>query len=288
MKSIQYHEKKQHGCIGFAVELYHVDNTHPRYEMPCHWHMEYEIIRILSGQFLASVNGTNYSARKGDILFIKSGSLHSAIPKDCVYECLVFNLDFLGKERDLTSPYIEGLQSGHILIQNFFTEEECSPWLPSLIQWLFDTMKQRPSGYELIVKGSLLQLFGILYQKGFYCEDNLQSPSMQSRIHHLKKVFRYIDEHYPSSVTLNDLAREAGMSANHFCRFFKEMTNRSPMDYLNFYRIEKACYLLQHSDMSITSVGYQCGYNDASYFSKIFKRYKQETPKEYLSRHLHF
>ena len=53
-----------------------------------------------------------------------------------------------------------------------------------------------------------------------------------------------IEDHYDECVTLDDLARIAGMNSKYFCRYFKEMTHRTPIDYLNYYRIEQACFKL--------------------------------------------
>ena len=52
MKYIKYRETKEHGTFDFPMEFYHVGQAHPRYEMSFHWHIEYEIIRILKGELL--------------------------------------------------------------------------------------------------------------------------------------------------------------------------------------------------------------------------------------------
>ena len=61
------------------------------------------------------------------------------------------------------------------------------------------------------------------------------------------------------------------------------MTHRTPIDYLNYYRIEQACFKLATSNDSIAEIGMSCGFNDESYFIKTFKKYKGVTPKKYLS-----
>jgi AraC-like DNA-binding protein len=60
------------------------------------------------------------------------------------------------------------------------------------------------------------------------------------------------------------------------------MTHRTPIDYLNYYRIERACFKLVSTNLSITEVAFECGFNDLSYFIKTFKKYKAITPKQYL------
>ena len=92
-----------------------------------------------------------------------------------------------------------------------------------------------------------------------------------------------IEDHYDECITLDDLARAAGMNSKYFCRYFREMTHRTPIDYLNYYRIEQACFKLATTNDSIAEIGMSCGFNDESYFIKTFKKYKGVTPKKYLS-----
>ena len=61
----------------------------------------------------------------------------------------------------------------------------------------------------------------------------------------------------------------------------KEMTRKSPVEYLNTYRVEKAARKLITSDISVTDVAFACGFNDLSYFIKTFKAYKGVTPAKF-------
>ena len=83
MKYMSYREDKKHGTFDFPIEFYHVGPTHPRYEMSYHWHIEYEIIRILKGRFLMTISEEEFLAKEGDIIFVKGGLLHGGIPKNC-------------------------------------------------------------------------------------------------------------------------------------------------------------------------------------------------------------
>lgn len=98
----------------------------------------------------------------------------------------------------------------------------------------------------------------------------------------IKKALEVIENHYADCITLEDLAQAAGMNSKYFCRYFKDMTHRTPVDYLNYYRIEQACFKLVTSNESIADIGLSCGFNDVSYFIKTFKKYKGMTPKKYL------
>ena len=79
-------------------DRYYVDMLHPRYEMPFHWHMECELLLVLQGEFTLLTDGQSYTLHPGNSAFLSSGAVHGGIPKDCVYECLVFDLNHLLKD----------------------------------------------------------------------------------------------------------------------------------------------------------------------------------------------
>lgn len=108
------------------------------------------------------------------------------------------------------------------------------------------------------------------------------TPRDHKRIMQLKLALEFIEASYTSQLTLQEISEAVHMSPKYFCKFFQEMTHRTPIDYLNYYRIERACYQLLTTNQSITDVAYATGFNDLSYFIKTFKKYKGTTPKKYL------
>lgn len=82
-------------------------------------------------------------------------------------------------------------------------------------------------------------------------------------------------------IGLEDIASILKMNEKYFCKFFKQMTNKTPIEYLNWYRIECACEKIKSSSLSLTEIAYDCGFNDTSYFTKVFKKYNGMSPREY-------
>lgn len=281
MKYIKYRETKEHGTFDFPMEFYHVGPNHPRYEMSYHWHIEYEVIRILKGELLMTVGEDEFTAKAGDLIFVKGGLLHGGIPDNCVYECIVFNLDSLMTSSPAGERLLKKISSDAIEIHNHFTHS--STELAHISERMFGQMKTRAEGHELTVIGAFYEFFGYILEHGWYREAQSISVKDGRRIEHLKKVIATIEEHYDECITLEDLARSAGMNSKYFCRYFKEMTHRTPIDYVNYYRIEQACFKLATSNNSISEIAMSCGFNDESYFIKTFKKYKGVTPKKYLN-----
>ena len=98
MQYINYRENRRRGTADFPLEYYHVTASHPQYVMSFHWHVEFELIRILSGSLTVTIDEIEFLAEAGDSIFIPAGSIHSGIPDDCVYECLVFDMNMLDRK----------------------------------------------------------------------------------------------------------------------------------------------------------------------------------------------
>lgn len=263
------------------MEFYHVGPSHPRYEMSYHWHIEYEVIRILKGELLMTISGHEFTAKAGDVVFIKGGLLHGGIPKRCLYECIVYNLDSLLNAIPAGERLLKKISSDSIEIISHISTPD--PEFFRIVDRMFGHMKIRAEGHELTVIGALYEFFGYILEHGLYKEIPSISAKDGRRIEQLKNVISMIENHYDECLKLDDLARAAGMNSKYFCRYFREMTHRTPIDYLNYYRIEQACFKLATSVDSIAEIGISCGFNDESYFIKTFKKYKGVTPKKYLN-----
>lgn len=277
MKYPDYREQRTHGTLAFPFQFYSVSRSHPRYYTSFHWHPETELIRVLSGSVLVTTDTTKYTVHPGELLLIGGGSLHSYAPEeDSEYECLVFDMDFLSGAAEICKKYFHS-QS---MIEPFYTKEDSE-----IVQYAysaFDAMRAEHTGYELLSIGFLCAMFGKIIENERYNKIVTLSSSQRKRLSAFKNVLSYIDTHYGSEISLDDLAGVADMNPNYFCRFFKNMTGKTPIDYLNYFRIEKACSELAEGSKTVAEIAEACGYNDCGYFIKVFKRYKGVTPSRYL------
>lgn len=280
MQYINYRENRQRGTADFPIEFHHVEQAHPQYTMPYHWHVEFEIIRILKGEFCLALEEQTVTAGEGSAVLIPAGFLHAGTPDDCIYECIVFDINMLLKENDASRKYIRQIINHELELHTYFDSSYKD--IHQIVWALFDAMGRKKNGYQMLVQGTLYQLFGTIISETYYNDNPCQTPRDHKRIMQLKQVLEYMETSYASPITLEQLSRTVGMSRKYFCRFFQEMTHRTPIDYLNYYRIERACYQLVTTDLSITQIAFNSGFNDLSYFIKTFKKYKGTTPKKYL------
>ncbi|WP_212002484.1 GlxA family transcriptional regulator [Chitinophaga sp. HK235] len=101
----------------------------------------------------------------------------------------------------------------------------------------------------------------------------------------ISKAQRYIEKNYAESVSIEALASQCNMSIRNFIRRFEQATGNTPLAYLQRVRIEAAKKLLENSHEGIEQVAQRCGYEDMSFFRKIFKRHVAMTPKAYKDKY---
>lgn len=280
MQYINYQESWQRGTADFPLEYHHVSPSHPQYIMSLHWHVEFELIRILKGTLHLTIDEEAFDTSAGMFIFIPAGVLHEGMPDSCEYDCLVFDMNILMNKNDACCRMIRRITEHEVEPQYIYTESDQE--LHRIIWGMFDAVASKKTGYQMIVLGSLYQMIGTVFAENHYHPTSELYPRNHRRILQLKQVLEFIESSYKMPLTLEEISHSVNMSPKYFCKFFQEMTHRTPIDYLNYYRIERACYQLLTSEQSITEVAYNSGFNDLSYFIKTFKRYKGTTPKRYL------
>lgn len=275
MRYSELYENKKHGTLDFPIELYCVNETKPRYQMPFHWHIEYEMIVVRQGSFELTLDGKKYLMTEGDCAWIGSGTVHGGIPQDCEYACIVFDLQsFLHHIKFNAKSAAVFLSNSEIYTGVYHPDTAVARQITSI----FTAMETHGKGYEWITLGLICQLIGEFIaattQEELPVKDRVQ-------IQKLKDVLRYIRKNIDQPVTLTELAAVCGMSPKYFCRAFRGMTGKTPIEYVNFYRVETACEMLATTSDSITEIALNCGFNDMSYFSKIFSRLKGTSPSQF-------
>ena len=271
MRYLAYHERAVRGTFDFPLELYYVDASHPRYEMPFHWHMECELILLLEGNLDLSVDGEAVFLSAGDCVFVPSGVIHGGTPRSCIYECLVFDWEHLLQSSALCRQKYASALGGGARIHTLFCAGSAAARIADA---LFESMEKEQPGYEFLTTGLLWQFFGTVLQQRLYAPLSGDAQHSWRHAEQMKNVLRRIRRDYACPLTLDALAAEAGMAPKYFCRVFRQVTGRTPIDYLNYYRVECAAELLCAGGDSITEVALTCGFNDSGYFSRLFKRHK--------------
>lgn len=245
-----------------------------------HWHEQIQILYFKQGEALIHCNTSTYSLKSGDIMIINSNEIHYGVTSNeyLVYYMVKVDFNFLfSSHQDLCqTKYITPLLEGYTRFQNQISQDR--QLSIELLKTINEYTDQK-LGCELVIKAQIYHI--LVYLLRHYQQPPLQPAErerQQKTLHQLRAILSYIDEHYTETIRLNQLASLANMSRQHFCRIFKIMTGKRPMDYINLLRINKAITLLSENHLNISEIATTVGFDDSNYFSRIFKKYTKSSP----------
>ena len=144
------------------------------------------------------------------------------------------------------------------------------------------TLSESEMGYELQLRSTLSEIWLHIYKLVLQL---LGTAHYEKHYHDkIKQMMTYIQNHYKGKTAVAEIASSAYLSERECYHIFKNCLHMSPVDYLNSYRIQMACQMLQDSSESITYISHECGFGSSSYFGKLFKNSVGCTPLEYRKR----
>lgn len=281
MHYLNYHEQIQHRTGDFPLAYYPVDEDYPRYRMPMHWHKESEIIRINRGRMCFYLDDVEIIAETGDLLTIGGGVIHGGEPDGCEYECIVYDPQALTPAIESCRVPLRSLLRSNVFLKN--GQIESSPGFREAVNHLFATAADF-DGRSFEMLSAVFAFLHCQLENMGTAQVRTVSERTWQKAEQLKPALEYIEQHYGQHISLDTLAKLTGFSPKYFCRYFRTIVHRSPIDYLNYYRIECAAHFLASADMNVAEVAVHCGFSDSSAFIKQFRKYKGTTPRQYRMR----
>ena len=128
-------------------------------------------------------------------------------------------------------------------------------------------------------KEDIYKEYGRIYMKNMFEEHTIPEKDENGIV---EKVENYVLEHIQDMLVVEELARRYYVSVNHLNRLFKKRFNMTVGEYITDVRMKTAARLLETTQLSVVAVSDKTGYNNYSYFIKVFKKYYGMTPKEYM------
>lgn len=275
-------ENREHGDFLFPLGYYEMKYSDSFEMLDCHWHDEFEFLLMTSGKAVFRVGDMQYNVKKGQAVFIKSGEIHSAYSDDSVwgFSAIVFHPKLLNSN---TYDKIQGKYINTIIEkQRIFSTliAGINSWEQELIDHIEKTIeiaRKKEYTYELLIKAHLYCIFSLLLKDTRTEVDQ----NLTYRSDRLKTAIQFIQSNYMQQIHIRDLSNMVNMSEGHFCRYFKKIVSKTPIEYLNYIRIMKSCELLKNTERKILDIAMEVGFNNFSYYINRFKKYMKVTPAHY-------
>ena len=286
----EYEEKEKHGTAQFPVGLHKLEypaDTDVMFYV--HWHQEFEFLVLTEGKVLFTIEDREYVMNPGDIVFINSNYLHMA-KNICGGVCSFYAIDFSYHvlNEDIHSifskKFIRPILNDKYVFPEFMpvSEDEDKCWQKDIRNYLHEIgecPEHELEPFELMIRSRILAIWDILDKN---CVRAQKDNDIERRYsERLEPVISYIKENYAYEITLGELAAILPMSEGQFSRVFKQTMKLSPIQYLMRYRILQSCKLLQDTEKKIGEIANLSGFNNISYFNRVFLNTIGCTPKEY-------
>lgn len=165
--------------------------------------------------------------------------------------------------------------------KSFFIKSEESPMIGTMVHAIFEETQQKGAHYRECVRGiTYALLFEIARFNGRDAGQTIaKGVSLQ-----LESAIEYVEKNYSNDFKIADLANECHMSETHFRRIFQEKMNMTPVEYVNFVRVRKACELIDKTDISMEDVAEKVGFVTPSTFNRNFRRIIGTSPYQWKKR----
>lgn len=245
-----------------------------------HYHPEIELVCVISGSGTRHVGYHKSNYTNGDLVLIGSNIPHSGFGLNSVdpHEEIVlqFREEILHfPQQEVETRAVKDLleRSKYGILYSTATKKLLMPKLKKLLE--SEGYKRYLLLLEILFKLSLCDEYELLNK------EIMPYTIISKNKTRLENIFTYVEHHYDKEINIEDVAKLANLTLPAFCNFFKKATQITFTEFVNRYRINKAC-LLMTQDKTISECSYSCGFNNVTYFNRMFKKYTNKTPSEFI------
>lgn len=230
------------------------------------WHENVEFLYVTRGSGVLCCDSEEYTLKEGVIAAISSLELHYTKTDSLLeYYCLIPDRSFLLQN---------GIDISHLCFSHVIESDKISESFSRFISTLSSDDIFKEAKIRLSVLSLILNI-----AENYSVEKTSSGPS--KNLDRLKMSISYINEHISEHISADDVAKAASLSKYYFLREFKELTGQTLVDFINNLRCEKARAMLTQNELSVSEVSSICGFNGASYFTRVFSASTDLTPTEY-------
>ena len=263
----------------FKVEF---QKTSKEFYYPWHYHAELELTYILSGQGVRYVGNSIENFYEAELVLLGSNLPHSwntTADYEQPVNAIVIYLkeDFLDKNW-MQSIEFEGIRNLFALMNKGIKVD--NKVAAELKQKFYELLNASPFE-KLMILLQVLEYLSHNQEYRFLCQQEFTCDFDDTDKTRINAVYNYIQTHYQEQVSLADIASKLNMSEEYFSRYFSKTMKKPFFEFLNEYKINRACKLLIETDKQISEICYASGFESIPFFYRQFKKFKDCQPKTY-------
>ena len=260
---------------------------HTRFvRFPRHRHNYIEVIYMCRGETSHLIDGRSIVLKEGELLFLNQNAQQEILPageNDVAVNFIIlpefFDVAFkmLGEGENLLRDFLVGClcESGRYDNYLHFHVADVLP-VQNLVENMIWTILNDQPEKQTINQTTM----GLMFMQLTYCTERLETAGQSFEQNLVLQVLRYIDCNY-RDWQLNTLGDMLGFDVYWLSRMIKKLTGRNYKDLLQIKRLNQAAYLLLNTRASVADISVAVGYDNTSYFHRIFRIYYGLSPKEY-------
>ena len=245
-----------------------------------HWHRYYELVYCLKGTVTVKTDQSSSIVGEGEILFIGAYEPHMITKsKNAMHLIIQFRSELVDPvfRPFFEIKYLIPMMNPAKVVKLSAKEQEFLKWMFDDIQFNYD----HPSpASRMAIRGSIIRLMGFMINDrrlNIPGNSHYQSPQLSKILH----VLYYLEDHYDETITEQQVADLAGYNYAYFSDLFKKIMGHTYSEHLNLVRLKAAKSLLLGTEKTIATISQEVGYQNLSYFNRMFKRHNQMTPRQY-------
>lgn len=169
------------------------------------------------------------------------------------------------------------LKQANLTVENPIFQYDRDNYITDCFLQMIETNKMR-KGREIRLLGYQYQFLSKLVEEA---DENELTDDKKRQESYIEKALKFIQMNYSRKISITEISNYIGLDRSYLCSLFKEYLNVSPKEYLNNFRINKACELMYNNTLSIGDISRSVGYEDPLLFSKLFKNVRGQSPTEY-------
>lgn len=240
-------------------------------------HEDIEIKCFYEGTATLLVESQTIHVKAGDVVVINPYEFHATVntgEEKGKYHLFMLPLDYFSGVPELDLRKL--LFAEEKRFQTLFAGDG---QMHELLMKAAQEARQKQEAGNLMIRSLLMGFFAMLLRKGVV--PSAVPEKSELRLYSvIEPALRCIKNQYQQALTVDDLARLCNVSKHYFCRVFKTVTQKSAMEYLRDFRLRVANVLLTNTDKSISQISACCGFENANYFSRCYKKYYGISPRQ--------